>query len=188
MIKIICSRIKREEFILFPFPLNVHPNLHINSDKSDRKSGSSIFRYSKIIYLSSCKFTKKNYCPPKFLKYMYFRWVVLQNFFCCLSKIYKWSYLLTKNKLSISFEECFISVDLVSVEVITPARFASYGRKKKYPRLLLALYIGLENLPLLEKWENINRSSFSCILNTCNSKTMGNHNSLSRQKSSRKYI
>ena len=92
------------------------------------KSGSSFSDYSIMIYVSSCIFMRKNYCRPKNFKYMYLRQVVIQNLFCCQSKIFKQSYILQKNLL-VSVEELFNVVELVSVEDASSARFARYGMK-----------------------------------------------------------
>ena len=92
------------------------------------KSGSPFSDYSIMIYISSCIFMRKKFCPQNFLKYMYLRYAVIQNLFCCQSTIFKQSYIHQKN-LFVSVEELFNVVELVSVEDTSSARFACYGMK-----------------------------------------------------------
>ena len=78
--------------------------------------------------------------PQKFLNTcIQYRQLVIQNFFCCASKIYKLSYFLTKkllvsvgglfNAVELIAVELFIVVELFRVEDAPFARCARYGRK-----------------------------------------------------------
>ena len=59
-------------------------NMQIKSDKPDRKIRFPMFCLSRndLSFLSQI-YEKESYLPPKFLKNMYLRKAVIQNFFCC---------------------------------------------------------------------------------------------------------
>ena len=178
MIRMICWRLKLEEFILFSILVSVHPNLHMKSDKLDHKIRFLIICLPNVYTFFLLQNYKKNYCPPKFLKYMYLRWAVIQNFFCCLSKIYKFSYFLTRKSYLLVLRSVSMLWSWLVLSVHPPS-LCSLRDENKHPRILPVL--GLGSLPLMEKRKNINRYDFSPILNTCISTTLEREDSLSTE-------
>ena len=163
VIRMICRRIKSEQFILFQFLVNVHSNQDIRSDKPDRKISSASSDYPMLKCISLCEKTKKNSCHQTFLKYIYLERAAFQNFFCCLKKKYKVSQFL-KNKLLVTFEDFSMLWSWLLLRLRLPLTPRATGRKQTSSILPVS---GLRNLTLIEQQENINSFKISSILNTC---------------------